>query len=203
GNNGGLISIAFGWSMAVFVAVFMVADISGAHLSPAVSIGLAAAGKFPWEQVPAYVLAQMLGAMLGATLVWLVYRPHLNASKEPAAQLACFCTAPSIRNAKENFLSEAVATFIFMLAVLKLTKPSASMGSFDALPVALLVLAIGLSLGGPTGYAINPARDLGPRIMHALLPIQGKRGSDWSYAWIPVAAPIAGALLAAWASLYL
>lgn len=197
GFNGGLIAITFGWSMAVFVAVYVSAAASGAHLNPAVTIALAYAGKFDWSQVPLYLTAQMLGAMTGAFLVWLAYKQHFDDTEDKDAQLGVFCTGPAKRNAAHNFITEFIATFVFMFAVLSITKSTSSLGSLDALPVAFVVLAIGLSLGGPTGYAINPARDLGPRIMHFLLPIKNKRDSDWTYSWIPVLAPVAGAMLAA------
>jgi len=197
GFNGGLISITFGWSMAVFVGVYVSATASGAHLNPAVTIALAYAGKFDWALVPQYLVAQLIGAMIGAFLVWLAYKQHFDETPDGDTKLGVFCTAPAKRNYMHNFLTELIGTFVFMFAVLSITKSSASLGSLDALPVALVVLAIGLSLGGPTGYAINPARDLGPRIMHFLLPIKNKRDSDWGYSWIPVIAPITGALLAA------
>lgn len=197
GNNGGLIAITFGWSMAVFVGVYVSAAASGAHLNPAVTIALAYAGKFDWANVPLYLAAQFIGAMLGAFIVWLAYKQHFDDTEDANTQLGVFCTAPAKRNRLHNFITEFIGTFVFMFAVLGITKASATLGSLDALPVALVVLAIGLSLGGPTGYAINPARDLGPRIMHFLLPIKNKRDSDWGYSWIPVLAPIAGALLAA------
>lgn len=197
GNNGGLISITLGWSMAVFVGVYTSAAASGAHLNPAVTIALTFAGKFSWQDVPAYLLAQMLGAMLGAAIMWLAYKQHFDETADADTKLGVFCTAPAKRDWLHNFLTECIGTFVFMLAILFITKSSNSLGALDALPVALLVLAIGLSLGGPTGYAINPARDLGPRIMHALLPIKQKRDSDWGYSWIPVLGPIAGAVLAA------
>jgi glycerol uptake facilitator protein len=197
GFNGGLISITFGWAMAVFVGVYVSAAASGAHLNPAVTISLAYAGKFDWALVPQYIAAQMIGAMLGAFLVWLTYKQHFDETQDGDTKLGVFCTAPAKRNRMHNFLTELIGTFVFMFAVLSITKSSSSLGSLDALPVALVVLAIGLSLGGPTGYAINPARDLGPRIMHFLLPIKNKRDSDWGYSWIPVLAPITGALLAA------
>ncbi len=197
GNNGGLIAITFGWAMAVFVAVYATASVSGAHLNPAVTIALAVLGKFEWALVPAYLTAQLLGAMLGALIVWIAYRQHFNATDDAATKLGVFCTSPSISSPVDNILSELIGTFVFILAILFITKSQSSLGSLDALPVALLVLAIGLSLGGPTGYAINPARDLGPRIMHALLPIKNKGGSDWGYSWVPVAGPIVGAVLAA------
>jgi glycerol uptake facilitator protein len=196
GFNGGLISITIGWAMAVFVGVYVSAAGSGAHLNPAVTIALAYAGKFEWSLVPQYIAAQMIGAMLGALLVWLAYKQHFDETPDADTKLGVFCTAPARRNSMHNFLTELIGTFVFMFAVLSITKSSSSLGSLDALPVALVVLAIGLSLGGPTGYAINPARDLGPRIMHFLLPIKNKRDSDWGYSWIPVLAPVAGGLLA-------
>ncbi|MBN8664282.1 MAG: aquaporin family protein [Chitinophagales bacterium] len=204
GNNGGWIVIAFGWAMAVFIGVYVSAAASGAHLNPAVTLALAYLGKFDWSLVPGYLLAQLLGGMLGALLVWAVYRQHYDATTDADLQLATFCTGPAIRNYPQNFLTECLATFIFVVAILFIAKPtdatgqSFGLGALDALPVALLVLGMGLSLGGPTGYAINPARDLGPRIMHFILPIKGKRDSDWAYSWVPVLGPVMGALLAAW-----
>jgi len=197
GNNGGLIAITFGWAIAVFVGGYATAAVSGAHLNPAVTIALATVGKFEWALVPTYIGAQMLGAMLGALIVWVAYRQHFDATESPATKLGVFCTSPSINKPADNILSEVIGTFVFILAILFITKSQSSMGALDALPVALLVLGIGLSLGGPTGYAINPARDLGPRIMHAILPIKNKGGSDWKYSWIPVVGPIIGAVLAA------
>lgn len=197
GQNGGWIVIVWGWGMAVFVAVFTVAAFSGAHLNPAVSVGLAVAGKFEWGQVPAYVLAQFIGAMIGALLVWLTYWPHFARTEDPDLKLACFCTGPAVRNAPSNLFSEIIGAFVLVFAVLFLAVSVFGLGALDALPVGLLVLAIGLSLGGTTGYAINPARDLGPRIVHALLPMPGgKRDSDWGYAWVPVVGPLIGAGLA-------
>lgn len=202
GQNSGWIVITFGWAIAVFVGVFVTAPISGAHLNPAVTLGLAIAGSFPLADVPAYIGAQVAGAAAGATLVWLHYRPHFDVTDDQGAQLAVFSTGPAIRNTVSNFLSELIGTFVLIFAVFHITGPKigdqkASLGAIDALPVALVVLGIGLSLGGSTGYAINPARDLGPRIMHALLPIKGKGSSDWDYAWIPILGPFAGAALAA------
>jgi glycerol uptake facilitator protein len=198
GNGSGWIVITWGWGMAVFVAVFTMAAFSGAHINPAVSLGLAIAGKFDWALVPGYVTAQFLGAMLGAALVWLVYRPHFACTDDPDLKLACFCTAPAIRDPISNLISEIIGTFVLVFAVLFLAVSVFGLGALDALPVGLLVLAIGLSLGGTTGYAINPARDLGPRIIHALLPMPGGKGdSDWGYAWIPVVGPLIGAALAA------
>jgi glycerol uptake facilitator protein len=212
GSGSGWIVITFGWGMAVFVAVWCVGPISGAHVNPAVTLALALANRFAWTQVPGYIAAQMLGAVLGATLVFLFYRDHYWASNDPDAKLATFATAPAIRNFSSNLFSEVVGTFVLVFAVLLAADPSITvepsattapgagmaigLGTLGALPVGLLVLAIGLSLGGTTGYAINPARDLGPRIAHALLPVPDKRDSDWQYAWIPVLGPIIGAVLA-------
>jgi glycerol uptake facilitator protein len=197
GFNGGLMAITFGWAMAVFVAVYATASVSGAHLNPAVTIALATIGKFEWSLVPGYLIAQLLGCMLGALIVWITYRQHFNATEDAATKLGVFCTSPSINKPVDNIISEIIGTFVFVLAILFITKSTNSLGSLDALPVALLVLSIGLSLGGPTGYAINPSRDLGPRIMHALLPMKNKGGSDWGYSWIPVLGPIIGGVLAA------
>lgn len=211
GHGGGWMVIAAGWGFAVYVAVLCVADFSGAHLNPAVSIGLAVADKFDWNLVPGYVIAQMIGAMVGAVLVYMCYQDHFDATEDPNLKLACFSTAPNIRSPLRNFVCEAVATFVLIYAVLLASDPSfkfpgsgdtpstieIGLGSLGALRVGLIVLAIGLSLGGTTGYAINPARDLGPRLVHAILPIRGKRDSDWSYAAIPILGPIVGALAAA------
>ena len=197
GNNGGLIAITFGWAVAVFVGVYASAAVSGGHLNPAVTIALAQAGKFPSADVPLYIAAQFIGAMIGAFLVWLAYKQHFDDTEDGNIKLGVFCTAPAIRNTGYNLTTEIIGTFVLVIGVLLMTKSTNSLGSLDALPVGLLVLGIGLSLGGPTGYAINPARDLGPRIMHFLLPIKNKRDSDWSYSWIPVAGPIIGGLLAA------
>lgn len=197
GNNSGWIAITLGWGVAVFVAVYSVAAVSGAHINPAASIGLAAAGKFPWGDVPIYIAGQMLGAMLGAFIVWITYRQHFEQTQDADAKLAVFCTGPAIRNPFNNLVSEIVGTFVLIFGVLSMVAPQSSLGSLDALPAALLVFGIGLSLGGTTGFAINPARDLGPRIMHAILPIPNKRDSDWGYAYIPVIGPIIGGLLAA------
>lgn len=202
GFDSGWIVITLGWGIAVFVAVFIVAPYSGAHLNPAVTIGLATAGQFEWSQVPAYIGAQFIGAIIGTSLVWLSYRDHYEATDDQDLILATFSTAPAIRSTLSNVITEAIGTFVLVFAVLYITSPEfgntkGSLGALDALPVALVVLGIGLSLGGPTGYAINPARDLGPRIAHAILPISKKGGSDWSYSWIPVVGPILGGVLAA------
>jgi glycerol uptake facilitator protein len=197
GHNSGLIVIAFGWAMAVFVGVFSVASYSGAHLNPAVSVALAVAGKFPWDKVPGYVLAQMMGGAFGAFLMWFMYRRHFESTDCADTKLAVFCTGPAIRSLPGNLASEVIATFVLMFAVLHMVSPKVSLGAMDALPVGLLVLGIGVSLGGTTGYAMSPARDLAPRIMHAILPIPGKRDSDWGYSWVPVVGSIIGAVLAA------
>jgi glycerol uptake facilitator protein len=198
GENGGWIVITMGWSIAVFVAVYTAAASSGAHLNPAVTIALASIGKFDWDLVPIYIAAQFAGAMLGAFIVWLCYRQHIDETPDPELKRAVFCNAPAIRSSVQNMITEIIGSFVLMFGVLHITGAAQSLGSLDALPVALLVLGIGLSLGGPTGYAINPARDLGPRIMHAILPIKGKGTNDWTYSWIPVLSPIMGALLAAY-----
>lgn len=217
GNDSGWIVITWGWGMGVFVAVFVVGQFSGAHINPAVTIGLAIAGLFEWGMVVPYILAQILGGFLGAALVWLAYRDHFEATENGPTKLAVFSTAPEIRNYSSNFLTEVIGTFILVYGVLYITAPGFidtdgelltsivingqdvgfGLGALSALPVGLLVLAIGLSLGGPTGYAINPARDLGPRIAHAILPFSNKGSSDWAYAWVPIFAPVVGAALAA------
>ena len=204
GNNSGWIVITAGWALAVYVAVVVAGPYSGAHINPAVTVSLAVAGSFPWESVPKFILAQMLGAMLGATLVWTMYKSHFEETEDAGSKKAVFCTAPAIRNTFTNFFSEALGTFVLLFTIYYFTDASINdtetvvgLGSLGALPVALLVWSIGLSLGGTTGYAINPARDLGPRIMHAILPIKNKADSDWSYAWIPVVAPLTGGVLAA------
>jgi glycerol uptake facilitator protein len=197
GHGGGWIVIAFGWAMAVFVAVVVSAAASGAHLNPAVSVGLAIAGRFPAANLPGYLAAQLLGAVLGATLAWSMYRPHFLITADPAAKLGVFATGPAIADVATNLISEILGTFVLVLAALLISSPEGGLGSLDALPIALVVLVIGLSLGGTTGYAINPARDLGPRIAHALLPIPGKGDSGWGYAWIPIVGPLIGAALAA------
>ncbi len=197
GNNGGLISIVLGWMIAVFVGVYMTSSISGAHLNPAVTIALATAGKFSWSLVPSYILAQLLGAMIGALIVWVIYHPHLNESESASDQLACFSTGPSIRNLKHNLLVETLATCVFLLGIFFIKPAGIEMGAMSALPVAILVAGIGFGLGGATGWALNPARDLGPRIMHFILPMKGKGPSDWGYALIPVVGPIIGGILAA------
>ncbi|PIB26949.1 MIP/aquaporin family protein [Maribacter sp. 4G9] len=202
GADSGWVGISLAWGIAVFIGVFISADVSGAHLNPAVTIGLAAAGKFSWTLVPGYIIAQIFGAMVGNFLVWLTYKKQYDQTEDPGAILATFSTAPAIRSYGWNVVSEAIGTFalvfgVFYIAGGALANEPISLGSLDALPVALLVMGIGFGLGGPTGYAINPARDLGPRIMHAILPLKNKGDSDWSYAWVPVVGPVIGALVAA------
>lgn len=212
GNGGGWIVITAGWALAVFVGVFCSQAYSGAHLNPAVTLAMALAGKLAWSKVAGYFVAQMLGGIVGGGLVYAFYREHFRVTEDGSTKLACFCTAPNVRNIPQAFFCELVGTFLLVLPVFLMTEakiefptPSGTvsstivgLGTLGALPVGLLVFAIGLSLGGTTGYAINPARDLGPRIAHAILPIPRKRDSDWSYAWVPVVAPLCGGALAAW-----
>jgi glycerol uptake facilitator protein len=210
GQGAGWLVITIGWGVAVAMAVYAVGRISGAHLNPAVTFGLASIGSFPWADVPGYVAAQMAGAFLGAALVWLAYLPHWAVSHDADVKLAVFATAPAIRQSGANFVTEVIATAMLLFGILAiaanaqmLTRPGdvdlsvVFSHGLQPLLVGILVLGIGVSLGGPTGYAINPARDLGPRLAHAVLPIAGKRDSDWSYAWIPVVAPIVGGVLGA------
>lgn len=202
GGNLGWVGISLAWGIAVFCGVFISADVSGAHINPAVTFALALAGKFDWGLVPGYFIAQILGAMMGNLLVWLTYKKHYEATTDQPAILATFSTAPAIRKPFWNFVTEAIGTFmlvfgVFFIAGGSMGDETISLGSLDALPVALLVIGIGFSLGGPTGYAINPARDLGPRIMHTILPLKNKGSSDWKYAWVPVLGPLFGGLVAA------
>jgi glycerol uptake facilitator protein len=204
GNNSGWMVITTAWAFAVFVGVVVAGPYSGAHLNPAVSIGLALAGKFEWALVPTYVAAQFIGAMAGSFLVWLLYKDFYAGTPDQGAKQATFCTAPAIPNKVSNLISEIIGTFVLIFVIFYFTKAEMvndktpiGLGSIDALPVTLLVWVIGLALGGTTGYAINPARDLGPRIMHAILPVAGKGGSNWGYAWVPVAGPLIGCALAA------
>ncbi len=202
GNGGGWIVITAGWGIAVMVGIYAVGTISGAHLNPAVSLALASIGEFKWELVPGYIAAQMAGAMIGAVLVWLSYLPHWRETSDQGAKLGIFCTAPGIRHTPGNLICEIIGTAVLVFGALAIPSKANLVAEgwatgFGPLLMGLLVFGIGLSLGGPTGYAINPARDLGPRIVHALLPIPGKGGSDWGYAWIPVVGPIIGGLLGA------
>jgi glycerol uptake facilitator protein len=197
-ENAGWIVITFGWGLGVAMAVFAVGQFSGAHINPAVTLGFATIGNTEWGDVPKYIGGQFVGAFIGAVLVWAAYLDHWRATEDPGLKLAVFSTAPAIRNPVANIITEVIGTFILVFGVLALFADEATAGTgLGALLVGLLVVVIGLSLGGPTGYAINPARDLGPRIAHFLLPIPGKGPSDWGYAWIPVVAPIVGGILGA------
>ena len=196
GNNSGWIVITFGWAMAVFFGVFSSISLGGSgHLNPAVTIAMTAFNSFDPALLPTYILAQFAGAITGAIVVWVAYKQHFDSTDDKDTKLAVFCTAPAIRSPFHNLITEIIGTFVLAFGALAMSKPATSLGTLDALPVALLILGIGLSLGGPTGYAINPARDLGPRIAHFILPVKNKRDSDWSYSWIPVVGPIIGALL--------
>ena len=210
-KGAGWIVITMGWGFAVMVGVFIAGSVSGAHLNPAVSIGCAAAGSMAWSAVPGYVIAQMLGAFAGATLVWLFYKDHYDLTDDPDTKLGTFCTMPAIDGHKgRNFFCEVLATWLLVFVILIFGEDAniptldatgqhlhIGMGELGALPVTYLIMAIGMSLGGTTGYSLNPARDLSPRIAHAILPIKGKRDSGWGYSWVPVAGPILGAVLAA------
>ncbi|MDO5607123.1 MAG: MIP/aquaporin family protein [Capnocytophaga sp.] len=206
GNNSGWIVITTGWALAVFAGVVIAGPVSGAHLNPAVTLGLAIAGKFAWANVGSFIAAQFIGAFIGAFLVWLMYKDHFAATDDNGSKLACFSTGPAIRNPLSNLISEIIGTFVLVFAVFYIAGPSLDsdvlgdtvigLGSVGAIPVAFIVWVIGISLGGTTGYAINPARDLGPRIIHAIVPMK-KGDGDWGYAWIPVAGPIIGAVIAA------
>ena len=214
GNGAGWMAISTAWALAVFIGVVVAGPYSGAHLNPAVTFAFALAGEFAWADVPGYIAAQLIGAALGAILVWLFYRDHFNATENPGAKLGVFCTGPEIRNNATNFLCETIGTFSLLFVIFYITNGEVTLtdgattlpvglGSVGALPVAFTVWVIGLALGGTTGYAINPARDLAPRCMHALLPIRGKGSSQWDYAWIPVFGPLCGAALAAGLFLFL
>jgi glycerol uptake facilitator protein len=200
-ENSGWIVITFGWGMAVAVAVYCVFQFSGGYINPAVTIGAAVTGGLEWALVPGYLIAQFLGAFVGAVIVWLAYLPHWPETEDEGLKLGVFCTAPAIYNTPANLITEIIGTFILVFGVFGIFAYSGEVGgsaaALNPLLVGLLVLGIGLSLGGPTGYAINPARDLGPRIAHAVLPIAGKGGNDWGYSWIPVVGPIIGGIIGA------
>lgn len=197
GGGGAWLLINFGWGLAVFSGVYVAFD-SGAHINPAVTFGLLAAGvEFTPAEFLAYLGGEMVGAFLGASVAWLAYKDHFDATEDPGLKLAVFSTGPEIRNPAMNFITEAIGTFVLVFVILQFGRSPADLGP---LSVALLVTGIGASLGGPTGYAINPARDLGPRIAHAVLPIKGKGDSDWGYAWVPVLGPIVGGVIAGLAS---
>lgn len=195
GNNSGLIVIAVGWAIAVAIPVYIFARVSGAVFNPAITIALGISGGLTWSQVISFIIAQFIGAFIGAILVYLTYKPHFDDTEDGDSKLACFCTGPAIRNYKWNFFSEFIGTFVLMFGILGLGD-SKMVDGLSPIAVGLLILVIGVSLGGTTGYAINPARDLAPRFAHFLLPIKNKRDSDWAYAWIPVIAPILGAIVA-------
>lgn len=195
-EGAGWVAITLGWGFAVTMGVFASSFMGPAHLNPAVTLGFAIAGTFPWASVIPFIIAQTLGAMLGALLVWLHYHPHFKETNDPAAILGTFATGPAIRNYASNFFGETLGTFVLVFALLAFTRNKFTAG-LNPMAVGALITSIGLSLGGTTGYAINPARDLGPRIMHAILPIANKGDSDWSYSWVPVAGPMVGGLLAA------
>ncbi|WP_175633437.1 MIP/aquaporin family protein [Pedobacter ghigonis] len=206
GNNGGWISITTAWALAVFVGVVVAGPYSGAHLNPIVTLGLAIGKGFSWSLVPFYILSQLAGAMVGSFLVWVMYKDHFDATEDQGLKAAPFATAPAIRNNASNLVSEIIGTFVLIFVIFYFTDASMGtkenttpigLGSLGAIPVAFLVWVIGLALGGTTGYAINPARDLGPRIIHALIPMKGKGSSGWDYAWVPIIGPIVGSTLAA------
>jgi len=198
GNGAGWLVICWAWAVAVFIGVYTSVALGGSgHLNPAFTVGVAVFGDFDPALVPGYIAAQIAGAFLGSSAAWLAYRQHFQLTSDPDAKLAVFSTAPAIRNTGSNLITEAMGTFVLVFGALCISEPTDSLGALDALPVGLLVLAIGLGLGGPTGYAINPARDLGPRLAHAILPIPGKRDGDWGYAWVPVVGPLVGGLLGA------
>lgn len=207
GEGAGWLAITFGWGFAVFLGVTVSAPYSGAHLNPAVTVGLAMGGLFDWEMVPGYVISQILGGFVGAMTVYLFFKKHFDNTKDSSLYLACFSTSPAIRNKKSNLFSEFIGTFVLVILVFFIAGPSLEadnltnakigLGSVGALPIAIVVVSIGLSLGGTTGYAINPARDLGPRIAYSLLPFKNKKSADWNYSWIPIIGPIAGAIFAA------
>lgn len=201
GQGAGWVVITLAWGFAVMCGVFIAGPITGAHLNPAVTLGLAIAGKFAWSEVLGYIIAQLLGGFCGALLVYLFYKDHFDATEDKDTKLGVFCTIPAIRNNWRNFFCEAVATWLLVFVVLAFgtpgETPQVGMGSLGAFPVAMLIMAIGMSLGSTTGYAINPARDLAPRIAHAILPIKGKGKSGWDYSWVPVAGPVVGAAVAA------
>jgi glycerol uptake facilitator protein len=205
-ENSGWIVITFGWAMAVAIAVYCVGQFSGAYINPAVTIGFAVTGQLDWAVVPGYIIAQFLGAFVGAVLVWLAYLPHWGETEDEGLKLGVFCTAPAIYNTPANLITEIIGTFMLVFGISGIVANAGTVGGgaaevigtgLNPLLIGLLVLGIGLSLGGPTGYAINPARDLGPRIAHAVLPIAGNGGNDWGYSWIPVVGPIIGGIIGA------
>ncbi|MBV7273440.1 MIP/aquaporin family protein [Clostridium thailandense] len=196
-QGAGWLTVNIGFALAVGIPVYIFGPLSGAHFNPAVTLGLAMIGKFPWEQVPMYIACQMIGCFIGAALVWIQFYPHWGVTEDKATKLGVFCTGPAIRNVGANFISEFLGTFVLMFAILGVGNTKAADPAFGALIVALIICVLGTGIGGTTGYALNPARDLGPRIAHAVLPIAGKGDSDWGYSWIPVVAPICGGIAAA------
>lgn len=192
-ENAGWVTVCLAWGMAVTFAIFAVGDISGAHINPAVTLGFAVVGEFPWSDVPGYIIAQILGAFTGATIVWIFYKAHWKKTADPGAKKAVFCTAPAERSLPNNLVNELIGTFFLMLGLSYIGVFSFADG-LNPIVVGTLITAIGFSFGGTTGFAINPARDLGPRIAHALLPIDGKGTSDWAYAWVPIVGPIIGGM---------
>ena len=201
GENGGWVVITMAWGFAVMCGVLIAGPYSGAHLNPAESLGLAAAGTFPWGYVPGYIVAQLAGGFCGAVLVYLYYKDHFDVTDDASAKLGVFCTMPAIMNRPRNLFCEFLGTFLLVFVILAIgneqNTPEIGMGSLGSFPVTMLIMAIGMSLGGTTGYAINPARDLPPRLAHAVLPIRGKGPSGWGYSWVPVAGPLLGGLAAA------
>ncbi|MBF7114013.1 MIP/aquaporin family protein [Pediococcus pentosaceus] len=195
-EGSGWIAITLGWGLAVTLGVYASSFLSPAHLNPAVSVGMAIAGKFPWSSVIPYSIAQILGGLVGGIVVWIHYYPHWKETKDKDAILGTFATEPAIRNYSMNFISEVVGTAVLIFGLLAFTRGQFTQG-LNPIAVGVLITAIGLSLGGTTGYAINPARDLGPRLAHAMLPIANKGGSDWAYSWVPILGPVAGAILGA------
>ncbi len=206
GNDAGLIVISMAWGLAVYCGVIIAGPVSGAHLNPAVTVGLAVAGGFDWALVPGYITAQCIGGAIGSVLVWLSYRDHYHKTTDLDAKLATFCNDPAIKNHPFNFITELIATFVLVFVILYIAEPEITatgmtdgkigLGSVGAIPVAFLVMAIGMSLGGPTGYAINPVRDFIPRVMHSILPLGEKRDGNWGYSWVPILAPLAGGVIA-------
>lgn len=201
GQGGGWITITLAWGLAVMCGVLIAGPYSGAHLNPAVSIGVAAAGKFPWSHVIPYIIAQMLGGFLGGVATYIFYKDHFDVTEDKDIKLAVFCTAPAIRNFRRNLVCEIIGTFVLVFVILYLSEGSnvseVGLGTIGAFPVAFLVVVIGMSLGGTTGYAINPARDMGPRLAHAACPIKDKGSNDWEYSWVPIVGPIIGGVTAA------
>ncbi len=201
GFNGGWVVITLAWGFAVMCGAFIAAPYTGAHLNPALSVGLALSGVFPWAYVPAYIVAQLLGSFVGAVFVYIFYKDHYDVTEDPDTKLCTFCTMPAILNKPRNFICEVIGTFVLVFVILCLAvegnTPEVGLGSVGLFPVTFLIVAIGMSLGGTTGYAINPARDFPPRLVHYLLPIKGKGSSGWGYGWVPVFGPFAGAGIAA------